>query len=53
MLYEVITVAPFFVPDTPPVERNPVFLSYSDGFERPYPFEPSIVVGIDARNNFV
>lgn len=44
----VLVVAPFFVPDTPPVERNPVFLSYSDGFERPYPFEPSIVVGIDA-----
>ncbi|MEJ2504362.1 MAG: PIG-L family deacetylase [Gemmatimonadota bacterium] len=44
----VLVVAPFFVPDTPPVERNPVFLYYSDDFERPYPFEPTLVVGIDA-----
>ena len=44
----VLVAAPFFVPDTPPVERNPVFLYYSDGFERPYPFEPTLVVGIDA-----
>ncbi|HUP18679.1 MAG TPA: PIG-L family deacetylase [Gemmatimonadota bacterium] len=44
----VLVAAPFFVPDTPPVERNPIFLYYSDGFERPYPFEPTIVVGIDA-----
>ena len=26
----VVVVAPFFVPDTRPVERNPVFLYYSD-----------------------
>lgn len=44
----VVVVAPFFVPDTPPTEKNPVFLFYSDGFEKPYPFEPTIVVGIDA-----
>jgi LmbE family N-acetylglucosaminyl deacetylase len=44
----VLVAAPFFVPDTPPVERNPIFLYYSDGFERPYPFEPTLVVGIDA-----
>jgi N-acetylglucosamine malate deacetylase 1 len=43
----VLVVAPFFTPDTPPVKKNPVFLYYSDGFQRPYPFEPSIVVGID------
>lgn len=42
-----VVVAPFFVPDTPPVEDNPVFLHYHDGFEKPYPFEPDIVVGID------
>lgn len=44
----VLVVAPFFVPDTPPVERNPIFLYYSDGFDKPYPFEPTLVVGIDA-----
>jgi LmbE family N-acetylglucosaminyl deacetylase len=43
----VLVVAPFFTPDTPPVKKNPVFLYYSDGFQKPYPFEPSIVVGID------
>ena len=44
----VLVVAPFFTPDTPPVRRNPVILYYSDGFRKPYPFEPTIVVGIDA-----
>ncbi len=43
----VIVVAPFFTPDTPPVARNPVILYYSDGFRKPYPFEPTMVVGID------
>jgi LmbE family N-acetylglucosaminyl deacetylase len=43
----VVVVAPFFVPDTPPTKRNPVFLNYSDNFQDPKPFNPSIVVGID------
>jgi N-acetylglucosamine malate deacetylase 1 len=43
----VLVVAPFFTPDTPPLKKNPIFLYYSDGFKKPYPFEPSIVVGID------
>lgn len=43
----ILVVAPFFVPDSPPVKRNPVFLYYSDGFQKPYPFEPTVVVGID------
>lgn len=43
----VVVVAPFFVPDTPPTEKNPVFMFYSDGFQKPYPFEPTLVVGID------
>jgi LmbE family N-acetylglucosaminyl deacetylase len=44
----VVVVAPFFVPDTPPTRRNPVFLYYSDDFKHPYAFQPSIVVSIDA-----
>src|SRR5690349_19706032 len=44
----VVVVAPFFVPDTKPVERNPVYMYYSDNFEDPKPFTPSMVVGIDA-----
>jgi N-acetylglucosamine malate deacetylase 1 len=44
----VVVVAPFFVPDTAPVARNPVYMYYSDGFQDPKPFTPSVVVGIDA-----
>ena len=43
----VVVVAPFFVPDTKPTARNPVFMYYSDNFQDPKPFTPSIVVGID------
>jgi N-acetylglucosamine malate deacetylase 1 len=43
----VVVVAPFFVPDTPPTPRNPVFMYYSDGFQDPKPFTASIVVDID------
>ena len=43
----VLVVAPFFTPDTPPTKVNPVFLYYSDGFQDPRPFDPTVVVGID------
>jgi LmbE family N-acetylglucosaminyl deacetylase len=43
----VVVVAPFFVPDTTPTPRNPVFMYYSDGFQDPKPFEATMVVGID------
>jgi LmbE family N-acetylglucosaminyl deacetylase len=43
----IVVVAPFFVPDTPPTPRNPVYMYYSDGFQDPKPFTPTIVVGID------
>ena len=43
----VVVAAPFFVPDTPPTPRNPIFMYYSDGFQFPAPFNPTIVVGID------
>ena len=43
----VLVAAPFFTPDTPPVKKNPVFLFSSDQFQKPYPFEPTLVVGID------
>jgi LmbE family N-acetylglucosaminyl deacetylase len=38
---------PFFVPDTPPVKRNPVFLYSADRFQRPNPFRADVAVGID------
>jgi LmbE family N-acetylglucosaminyl deacetylase len=43
----VLVVAPFFIPHTQPTRVNPVFLYYSDGFQDPKPFNPTIVVGID------
>lgn len=43
----ILVEAKFFTPDTPPLPRSPVYLYYDDRFERPLPFEPDIVVGID------
>lgn len=43
----ILVEARFFTPDTPPLPRNPVVLYYHDRFERPYPFTPDIVIGID------
>jgi hypothetical protein len=42
-----MVTVPFFCPDTPHLERNPVFLSYEDSFTRPNPFRADIVVAID------
>ena len=42
-----MVTVPFFCPDTPPLSRNPVFLSYEDNFTRPNPFRADIVVAID------
>ncbi|MGD8239967.1 MAG: PIG-L family deacetylase [Armatimonadota bacterium] len=43
-----MVAVPFFCPDTPPLRGNPVFLYSEDGFQRPTPFEPDIVVAIDS-----
>lgn len=43
----ILVMAKFFTPDTPPLSRNPVVLYYQDRFEKPYPFQPDLVVGID------
>ena len=42
-----MVTVPFFCPDTPHLERNPVFLSYEDRFTRPDPMRGYIVVAID------
>ena len=41
-----VTVA-FYCPDVPQLPKNPVFLYLSDRFQKPNPFEPDLVVGID------
>lgn len=42
-----MVTVPYFCPDTPHLERNPVFLSYEDRFTRPDPVRGDIVVAID------
>src|SRR5262249_158451 len=42
-----MVTVPFFCPDTPHLTRNPVFLFYEDGFKKPNPFSPDVVVSID------
>jgi LmbE family N-acetylglucosaminyl deacetylase len=42
-----MVVVPNIVSDVPPLRRNPVFLYYEDGFQKPAPFRPDVVVAID------
>ncbi len=42
-----MVTVPFFVPDTKPLQANPLFLSYEDRFTKPNPFQADIVIGID------
>jgi LmbE family N-acetylglucosaminyl deacetylase len=43
-----LVVVPNVCPDTPPLRKNPVFLYFEDGFQRPNPFRPDVAVGIDS-----
>jgi LmbE family N-acetylglucosaminyl deacetylase len=42
-----MVTVPFFT-EVPPLTRNPVFLYYEDGFQRPNPFTGDVVVPTDA-----
>lgn len=42
-----LVVVPNVCPDTPALRRNPVFLYFQDGFQRPNPFRPDVAVAID------
>jgi LmbE family N-acetylglucosaminyl deacetylase len=42
-----MVVVPNVASDTPPLRKNPVFLYFSDRFQRPQPFRPDVVVAID------
>jgi LmbE family N-acetylglucosaminyl deacetylase len=41
-----MVIVPNIAPDTPPLEKNPVFLYTRDHFQKPTPFDPDIVVDI-------
>ena len=43
-----LVIVPNVTPDTPALERNPVFFYMSDGFQKPTPFEPTVVVDIES-----
>src|SRR3954453_20912656 len=42
-----MVVVPHLLPDVAALRKNPVFLYYEDGFQRPNPFRPDIAVRLD------
>ncbi|MBS1830919.1 MAG: PIG-L family deacetylase [Acidobacteria bacterium] len=42
-----MVVVPNVTPDVPPLRKNPIFMYYQDGFQKPAPFRPDVVVNID------
>jgi N-acetylglucosamine malate deacetylase 1 len=42
-----MVAVPNFMPEVPALKANPVFLYYSDRFEKPNPFAADVIVGID------
>jgi LmbE family N-acetylglucosaminyl deacetylase len=42
-----MVLVPAVCPDTPPLEKNPVFLYLEDRFQLPVPFKPDIAVDVD------
>jgi len=43
-----MVAVPFFCPNVRPLKKNPLFLYYSDSFQKPNPFHADIAVGIDS-----
>jgi LmbE family N-acetylglucosaminyl deacetylase len=46
-----LVIVPNVVSDTPPLEKNPVFLYLQDHFQKPYAFKPDIAVDITSTLN--
>jgi LmbE family N-acetylglucosaminyl deacetylase len=42
-----MVIVPYFCPDVPALRKNPVFLYYTDGFQKPNPFVADVVVAVD------
>ena len=42
-----MVTVPHFCPDVPFLRKNPVFLYFPDGFQKPNPFQPDVAVAID------
>jgi LmbE family N-acetylglucosaminyl deacetylase len=43
-----MVIVPNVAPETPPLEKNPVFLYSEDPFQNPGPFKPEVAIDIDA-----
>ncbi len=43
-----LVIVPNVCPDTPPLEKNPVFLYMEDHFQNPNPFSPDIAIDIES-----
>jgi LmbE family N-acetylglucosaminyl deacetylase len=41
-----LVTVPNVCPDTPALRKNPVFMYFEDGFQKPYPFSPDVAVDI-------
>ncbi|MBI5688538.1 MAG: PIG-L family deacetylase [Verrucomicrobia bacterium] len=42
-----MVTVPFFCPDVPAMKKNPVFMYYTDRFQKPNPSKPDVMVNID------
>ena len=42
-----MVTVPNICPDTPALRKNPVFMYFQDGFQKPNPFNPDVAVAID------
>ena len=42
-----MVVVPNIASDTPALRKNPVFMYFEDGFQKPAPFRPDVAVSID------
>jgi hypothetical protein len=43
-----MVTVPFICPDVPHLKANPVFMYYTDRFQKPLPSQADVVVGIDS-----
>jgi LmbE family N-acetylglucosaminyl deacetylase len=43
-----MVTVPFFVPEVPPLQKNPVFFYCQDRFQKPNPFASDVVVAVDS-----
>ncbi|MBI5773284.1 MAG: PIG-L family deacetylase [Verrucomicrobia bacterium] len=43
-----MVAVPFICPDVPPLQKNPVFMYYTDRFQKPQPSKPDIAIAIDS-----